>query len=264
MNGYEQGGLCLTGDYQDPELERIRDKLLHHPVYHRIASTEDLRTYAEYHVFAVWDFMSLLKRLQADLTGLQVPWCPRGREPFTRFVNEIVMGEESDEVAPGQYQSHFCLYIEAMHAIGADTSHIVSLIEHLQAGLSWVAEVDALPVDERVKDFLRFDLRLALNAPSYEVAAAFFYGREDIIPEMFLQIVEKLGQDPRLERFRYYLERHIEVDSDTHGPLAHRLLVALCDNDPRKVARAGEIAAQALAARIRLFDAIADKMAWPA
>ncbi len=250
----------MAGHYQETDLERMRSQLFHHPVYHTIHSAENLCTYAEYHVFAVWDFMSLLKRLQMDLTCVKVPWHPRSQPSYTRFVNEIVLGEESDEVAPGLYQSHFCLYVDAMRDIGANTAPILSLVERLGTGAAWEFEVDRLPVDERVKDFLRFDMQLAADAPTFEVAAAFFYGREDIIPEMFMQIVDKLGDDPRLDRFRFYLERHIELDGDTHGPLARRLLIELSGNDPVKLARADEIAAQALAARIHLFDAIMDRL----
>ncbi len=251
----------MTAEHQDEALLELRQYLLQHPVYQVIGSMEDLRMYTAYHVFAVWDFMSLLKRLQHDLTGTAVPWLPRGQEPYTRFVNEIVVGEESDEAGGGRYQSHFCLYLDAMEQIGADSRVIRGFLEQLRHGAEWSDALDALEVDERVKAFVRFDLGLAQNAATHEVAAAFFYGREDIIPEMFLRIIGGLGHDNALERLRYYLQRHIEIDTDSHGPLASRLVRYLCGDDQDKTDRAAEIARQALRFRIGLFDAVADRIA---
>lgn len=244
----------------DDIVQQRRESLLNHAVYHRINTIRDLQIYTAHHVFAVWDFMSLLKRLQHDLTGLDIPWRPRGEEPYTRFINEIVVAEESDEVGNGHYQSHFGLYQDAMVQLGADRAPINFLLAQLEQGVPWEKAVEALSVDPRVKEFIRFDLNLAQHGETYEVAAAFFYGREDIIPEMFLRIVDKLGTDARLERFRYYLERHIEVDSDTHGPLAAQLLDHLCGRDPAKLERATVIAREALQWRIKLFDTVVDRL----
>src|SRR5450432_3612099 len=88
----------------------LRKKLIEHPIYWSITSPVKLRLFMEQHVFAVWDFMSLLKALQLSNTCTSAPWIPKEDRMVSRFVNEIVLGEESDEDGRGGYISHFELY----------------------------------------------------------------------------------------------------------------------------------------------------------
>ncbi|WP_020374843.1 DUF3050 domain-containing protein [Sulfobacillus thermosulfidooxidans] len=250
----------MVNNYINDDLQQLRATLLTHPVYSHIRHLEDLRRYMQYHVFAVWDFMSLLKRLQQELTTVTIPWVPQSNELYTRFVNEIVLGEESDEDGLGGYGSHFSLYLEAMKAVHADIRPIMTWMSHLEHQKPWELALESMNIDERVKAFVHWDLSLATAGELYEVAAAFFFGREDIIPQMFLKIVDQLGNDQELERFRYYLVRHIAVDSDSHGPLAKKLVDHLCHHDAVKIQRAGEVARIALTQRIALFDAIVDSI----
>ncbi|MBB5343441.1 DUF3050 domain-containing protein [Tunturibacter empetritectus] len=59
---------------------------------------------------------------------------------------------------------------------------------------------------------------------------------------------------------RWYMERHIEVDSEEHGPMALRMIAELCGNDNAKWGEAGEAAEIALRARLALWDGIADRL----
>src|SRR5574343_623846 len=102
-------------------LAPYREQIVNHPVYKKIQTAEDVRVFMKYHVYAVWDFMSLLKALQRSLTRVELPWYPVG-DAQTRFlINEIVVGEESDVDQFGVRMSHFELYLTAIKEMGADT-----------------------------------------------------------------------------------------------------------------------------------------------
>src|SRR6201988_1467130 len=102
-------------------LATLRAELLDHPIYAEVASVDDLRRFMEDHVFAVWGFMSLLKRLQRDLTCTNVPWFPTNDAKAARLINDIVIGEETDVDPDGSYVSHLALYLRAMREVGAST-----------------------------------------------------------------------------------------------------------------------------------------------
>jgi hypothetical protein len=84
--------------------------------FYKVKSIEDLHCFLENHVYAVWDFMSLLKALQSKLTCTTTLWFAT-TNPQTRYlINEIVVAEESDLTIDGQRSSHYEMYIEAMKA----------------------------------------------------------------------------------------------------------------------------------------------------
>lgn len=240
-----------------PMLTELRQQLLLHPIYAAVNDLPALRRLMREHVFAVWDFMSLLKRMQQLATCVNVPWIPPKNASESRFILEIVLGEEADEDGRGGYASHFELYHAAMQELGADTAPIDRFLAGLQAGRDWpslLAEADILPT---TRDFVRHSLEVATRGAPHEVASAFFYGREDVIPDMFSRLVETIArQGLQVERFRHYLQRHIELDGDQHGPLAARLLESLCAGLPERRAAADATACTALRQRIGLWDGV--------
>jgi hypothetical protein len=237
-----------------------RQLLVDHPLYREIRDIHHLRIFLQSHVFAVWDFMSLLKSLQACLTCVATPWLPSPYPKSRRLINEIVLGEESDSFGDA-YISHFELYLQAMVEAGADTSAIRKLVDELKSGR---ALSDALlvagPPAEAV-EFVRTTFSfLQLDKPHVSVAA-FTFGREDLIPDMFHQMVKDLGQNlETVGLFEYYLERHVEVDADSHGPMALQMLEELCGPDDRKWEEAGFGAVTALQARLALWDGILNRI----
>src|SRR6266850_2529621 len=103
------------------DLAEARRRLLDHTIYKKVASVESLRSFMKAHVFAVWDFMSLAKRLQRDLTCVSLPWMPPVDREGARLINEITLSEGSDNGPDGSPISHLELYVRAMKEVGADT-----------------------------------------------------------------------------------------------------------------------------------------------
>ena len=234
----------------------MRRQIEQHALYREITTLQDLRTFMEIHIFAVWDFMSLLKSLQQCLTSVSVPWVPSPYANSCRLINEIVLGEESDTYQGG-HLSHFELYLKAMREAGAGTGPIQRLITKLRDGVTLAEALSDSDVPEEARAFIEstFDT-IRLDKP-HITAAAFTFGREDLIPAMFREIVRDLRHGfEGLAVFEYYLERHIEVDGESHGPMALAMLEELCADDGTRWAEAANAAKSALAARLRLWDAI--------
>ena len=243
----------------DGQLTSLRDELRTHKVYGALNSLDDIRSFMELHVFAVWDFMSLLKSLQSTITCVNVPWLPSPYHSAARLINEIVHGEESDIDAYGMPKSHFEMYLEAMDEIGANTETIKKFTSALQDGSSVDEALIDCSVDSAAADFVRATFSYIETGKPHIVGAAFTLGREEIIPDMFLEILGQSGaRDGRFEQLVYYLERHIELDGDTHGPLAMQMLEELCGNNPKLMEEVISASKAALRARLKLWDGIAE------
>ena len=238
-------------------LTELRQKLLRHPLYDSVRTVDSLRIFMGEHVFAVWDFMSLLKRLQQIVTHCEVPWLPAADASIARFINEIVLSEECDEDGQGGYSSHFELYLSAMDEVEADTGPIRKFISQIRQKIPIETALEEAPVLPSTRDFVRSTLRLTLHGLPHEVAAAFFYGREDVIPDMFSRLVDSLPQQGvSVARLDHYLRRHIELDTNDHGPLAQKLVRKLCDDQPQKNLEATATAIHSISQRISLWDGI--------
>jgi hypothetical protein len=232
-----------------------------HPVFGSVQSEAQLRTFMEHHVFPVWDFMSLLKFLQAELAPATWPWMPRPHGDLVRLINDIVTGEESDKLpkshrADSTHASHFNLYLMAMREVGADTVPITGFLEIVRTqGLD--AALDAPMVPEPSRAFMKDTFAMLKQGEAHRVAASFSFGRENVIPGMFNSLLAKLGiGEDRAPIFHYYLKRHAELDGDEHGPAALRLVATLCANDPKKLDEAVESAKAALASRARFWGSV--------
>ena len=249
----------------------LRQQLQRHPLYSQLQSFDAIRLFMSQHVFAVWDFMSLLKALQQTLSCVTTPWVPTVDPVSRRFINEIVLAEESDALPDGRVVSHFEWYYQSMKSCGANTSAIDRLLLTLQSQAKAPTEADVLVVLQQQHEaghlhastysFLQTTWRILANRQAHQIAAAFTLGREDIIPVMFHEIVSQHQQThPELLEFVAYLERHIALDGDSHGPLALRMLSHLCGHDAVKWEEATEAAEIALKARLLLWDGIAEQL----
>lgn len=238
-------------------LTAARERLVQHPLYDELNSPERARVFMKHHVFAVWDFFSLLKRLQREVSCLDVPWTPRGRSDHARFITEIVLAEECDEALGGGYTSHFELYLAAMDEVGADRGPIGSFLARVNAGEDPVDALQAEEVPESVRDFVGHTLGVARGGEPHEVAASFCHGRENLLPDVLGAVQTGLGDTVAdAPTFKHYLERHITLDHDEHGPLALKLLGALCDGDPERMLEAESVATEAIEARSSLWDGV--------
>lgn len=282
-------------------VEPFQGRLATHQIYTRVRSLQGLQVFMTNHVFAVWDFMTLAKTLQQRLTCVDTPWLPPENPLAARLVNEIVLGEETDEIRHGEYLSHYVLYMRAMGEIGADPAPVQAFEAALRAGATPAEALAPLPIAESTKVFVLNTLDTAALA-THEVAASLLLAREDLIPTMFDRVVREMDArsgvgvraaralhglraslSPRLRRlvpaglrasadafeeanpdprafFRIYLQRHIALDGEEHGPMGQRLLQDLCGDDADRWEEATTAARDALRARVALWDGVLEQI----
>jgi pyrroloquinoline quinone (PQQ) biosynthesis protein C len=244
-------------------ISQQKEELLNHTLYKKVKTIEDLHCFLENHVYAVWDFMSLLKALQAKLTCTTTPWFAT-KNPETRYlINEIVTAEESDLTLDGKRLSHFEMYLNAMKACGANTSKIENFLANVLETQNIFVSIKRSDLHPNIKAFLDFTFRTIEEGKAHKIAAAFTFGREDLIPSMFTEILRNFQAnfpETDLSQLIYYFERHIELDADDHGPKALQMVTELCEKSTQKWNDVEEISIQALEKRIGLWDAIEEKI----
>ena len=245
------------------QIKSYKQHLLHHSLYEKVTTLEELHVFLENHVYAVWDFMSLLKALQAKLTCTTTPWLPVGNPAVRYLINEIVVAEETDLALDGSRQSHYEMYVDAMKACGASIQEVALFLEHVQTTKNIFVSIKQSSLHQNIKDFLDFTFRVIDEGKPHEIAAAFTFGREDLIPAMFTEILRNFEAnfpETDLSKLIYYFERHIELDGDEHGPMAMQMVTELCGNDTDKWKEVQDVSIAALEKRIALWDAIEEKM----
>ena len=238
----------------------LKQKLETHTIFDRINSIGELKIFMEHHVFAVWDFMSLLKKLQLDLVPSGSPWIPNPNGNLVRFINEIVMEEESDQAFGSEnditYTSHYQIYLDAMSEVGASTNAITDFVEEVAGkGIHTAFESNKIPKPSL--EFMKHTFDLIERGKSHEIAASFAIGRESIVPLMFQRILDqsKLGTD-EVPVFRYYLQRHAELDGDHHGPMALKLLKNMSAGSSEKENEIVKQAEKSIEQRISFWDGV--------
>lgn len=245
------------------KIQPQKDLLLQHSLYNKVKTIEDLNCFLENHVYAVWDFMSLLKALQAKLTCTTTPWFAT-ENPQTRYlINEIVLAEESDLTIDGRRQSHFEMYLEAMQFCRANTNDIEIFLSEVSSLHNIFVAIKKSNLHPNIKAFLDFTFRVIDEGKAHEIAAAFTFGREDLIPSMFTVILKNFQvnfPETDLTKLIYYFERHIELDADEHGPMAMKMITELCGTDAQKWNEVEAISILALERRIGLWDAIEEQI----
>ncbi len=242
-------------------LSDLRNILNSHALYKSLKSLDDVKTFMENHIFAVWDFMSLLKSLQKELTSISVPWIPNGNPTLTRFINEIVLGEESDFNELNEPKSHFEMYLEAMDQINAQKTEIEFLINSIKSGKNITRSIELLNIHDEVKNFVQYSFEIIRTKQIHKIASAFTYGREDIIPDMFIAIINEVDpKNTKYPKLKYYFDRHIEIDGDLHGPLSHKMLIELCGENQKKWDEVYIVGKNCLKNRVKLWDSILDQI----
>jgi hypothetical protein len=239
------------------DIEPFRVELLAHPLYSKLNTLGGIQLFMQQHIYAVWDFMSLLKALQINLTSVELPWKPVGSASTRRLINEIIWGEESDVDQFGKPASHFELYIKAMEQIESNTTEVISFVQSTDLN-SLKSDLDKLTISENTKDFVSYTFQKIRENKAHELAALFTFGREDLIPDMFIEIVKTVENQSgnSLSELIYYLERHIEVDGGEHGPMALQMIQDLCGEDQQKWQEATQVSIEALKMRMHLWDGV--------
>jgi len=250
------------------QLREQQDKLNQHPLYDELTTAEDMRFFMENHVFAVWDFMSLLKSLEYALCPTQIPWRPQPNSIATRILTEIRLGEECDlsmqdaDNRTTEYQSHFETYLDAMRESGADCRSIDSLIIQLDQGEPLDSAMRHANVPESAQEFVRSTFRTIQTRDPLQIAASFTFGRENLLPAVFGKIAGRLDQSTtgNFKTLLFYLNRHIELDGDEHGPLSEQFISELCGDNPLSWETVCETAKQSLDERLQFWDSIANQL----
>lgn len=253
-------------DFPLTQIIKLRDELKSHRVYSEVTDLDKLVTFMKHHIYSVWDFMSLVKYLQNEFAPTSYPWVPMDNNDVQRFINDIVLEEESDEALPESngninYSSHFMLYAMAMEEVLEGSSkQVLEFIENVKSE-SFSIAIDNSDIPNPSKKFMKKTFEIIERGKAHEIAAAFALGREHIIPVMFRELLAKMNiSREQASVFHYYLDRHIELDGDHHGPMSMKMLQILCEDDDIKIKEAEDAALEAIQARIDFWNGVSEEL----
>ena len=235
-----------------------REILSNHPLYESINNIQHVRIFMEHHIYAVWDFMSIVKALQKRLTCVETPWVPKGNSISARLINEIVLDEETDIDPSGQYSSHFEIYLMSMAEAGANIHSINQFISLIEQGKTANQALNDKHIPNPASKFVNVTFNEIKDAPTHILASAFTFGREEITPELFTSMIKRISKNNQnnLRTFIYYLNRHITLDGDTHSQIAYKMIKQLCGDNNDKWMESIDIAKRMLVARCQFWDGI--------
>ena len=238
----------------EENLSATKQRLMDHPIFRQNLSIANVQKIMRVHVFAVWDFMLIVKALQRSLTCVDPVWIPRQNGKVVRLINEIVLTEESDDILEGHPMSHLEMYLNAMREIGADTEVIETFLGCLKRGVSVEDALSREAVPMAAAAHIRNTMRVVELAP-HVVASVFFFSRESLIPSMFRRFVANLTVDEKskAKTFNLYLERHLDVDEHEHAPMAQTMLMELCMDSGIRWNEAESEAKKAMELRYQLW-----------
>ena len=238
------------------KLDELKHKITAHPLFANKLEPKHMCKFMESHIFAVWGFMSILKSLQKIITPNNLPWIPNKntKNGLVNFVNEIVLCEESDYIEGIGYISHFEIYLLAMKNMGARTDQLDKLTLRIADKGYNEKYLDDVDASDEVKSFLKHDLEVSMTGTLPEVVGAFTLGREKVIPNMFGYILPAIKETSTSKHLITYLERHIDIDGDRHGPLSMKLLDTSCSKKQLSIAYA--TAVKSLELRLLVWDRV--------
>jgi len=239
----------------NPHIQSIKN----HGVFKKINSIENLKIFMEYHVFAVWDFMCLLKELHRSIVCVSSPWFPPKDALSANLISNILVEEEGDLTEDNEtYQSHFDIYLRAMDQVQADKGVLQHFMSLLKSGISYESAIDQANLKPSISDFIKTTFSF-FNLETHQIASTFVFGREGITSEMFSNLVLNLKQKintDNLDILIFYCERHIELDENKHFPMGLKMLENLAGDSHEKWQEIKNAAILALDARIRFLTSI--------
>jgi hypothetical protein len=259
--GFESGSAFSNSNELALLLEQQSQKLKTHPVFDSVRTKEDLRCFMSWHAFAVWNFMSLAKRLQHELKSAHLPWTPPKSSPVARMLKDIVLGEESDVKMWGWHNSHIDLYLSAMKEVGANTSQMEKFLGLISLKIEVNSALRMVKAPEAVQKFVQATNATVKNGSVTEVLGGFLYAREEAIPQVFqARLTEWSDPIEKAPNFNYYLKRHIALLGDCEGPVALELVNDLTRGSEDSLQKIQHASVMAIDHRLVLWNALQSEL----